>query len=62
MKVMLTLRLVVGAGTTEPGAFGNGSEDGAEAEEVVTSIAFVAEKQLRRRVAGAAFLAEHVVD
>lgn len=59
---MLTLRLVVGAGAAEPGAFGDGREDGAEAEEVVTSIAFVAEKQLRRRVAGAAFLAENVVN
>jgi len=57
MKVMLTLRLVVGAGATEPGACGDGREDGTEAEEVVASIAVVAEKQPRRRVAGAAFLA-----
>jgi len=61
MKVRLTLGLGVGAGGTEPWTFGDGSEDGAEAVEVVALIAFVAEKQLGGGVTGATFLAENVV-
>ena len=56
-----TLRFVIGARGAEPRAFGDRGKNGTEAEEVVATVAFVAEKKLRRRVASAAFLAGNVV-
>lgn len=51
---------VAGAGVAEPGSDGDSGEDGAEAVEVETSVAFVAQDELLRLVAGAALLAPQI--
>ena len=61
----ITLELVVvlllRARGAEPRAFGDRNEDGSEAKEMEPSVALVAEKKVRRTVAGPTFLAENVV-
>ena len=64
MKVMHaihTLGFVIGARGAEPRAFGDIGKNWTEAEEVVTTVAFVAENKLGRGVATAAYLAGNVV-
>ncbi|MCI41384.1 hypothetical protein A2U01_0062617, partial [Trifolium medium] len=46
----------------KPRGFGNGRENGCEAEDMIAIIAFVAEKQLGRGFAGVTFLANDVVE
>lgn len=52
---------MVGASGAEPGSLGDGSKDGGKTKEMIPSIAFVAEKKLGGRVAGAAVLTGNVV-
>lgn len=53
--------IFVGARVTEPRAFGDSDEDRPQTEQMEASVALVAEKKLRRRIAGPAFLTQNGV-